>query len=323
MPDEYWRLEHDGSLRNNGAEYVLRRPLRGVALIHALEALNQVFVKYRVVPVESHRTSVHIHIDCTDMTPRQVGKYMLGLVMFEQVLMGWVSPTRENNPYCVPIGGDEAYTQAIGRLLNYEGKELEGRYGHVKTHLKTCISGVESFDGRYSSINVCSLPKYGTIEVRMLEGTHEIAKVRDWINILLGIKLWSKRMEEEDVQLLFEGFSAVDTHVWMQGNLGPKVTSLLSRVSEKEARLLDGLRNAQDILHADAVIPDNGKVDVPFVKRIGLKVREDLGARVKMRGAEKYRGIMPELEIGIIDDDEAIPQPHWGVDPAVINYIIG
>lgn len=275
VPEAYWRIEGDGSLRNHGREYVLKRPLRGEKVTAALEALRKTFVKYEVKPNASHRTSVHIHIDCIDMTFGQAGKYALGLVMFEKVMLNWVDNRRTHNPYCVPIGNDALHVEAISRFIHDKGRKCdEGRDNYAaQYHLNAILDILLQEDARYSTINLCSLKKYGSIEIRMLEGTYDVQRLTEWINLLIAIKLWAKRMDTEDIQMLFDNFSAVNTDQWLLDNLGVEAANILADVPDKDAALLDGLRNAQDILHFEKELDEQlcPKGKKPFIHKIGKK----------------------------------------------------
>lgn len=292
-----WTVANDGSLRNGGLEFVLSQPLRGQALVEALVALNQWFVDNEVVPDASHRCSVHVHIDCTDLTPRQAGKYSMALSMFEPLLFGYVNEKRVHNPYCVPIGREPGYQTAINYLITHDGRMCDANEKRaIKGHMETCLMSILQYDGRYSSINIMSLVKYGSVEVRMLEGTHSVPRLVEWVNILLAIKLWAKRMDVEDVQELFDNISEFDAHEWLSRNLSNKVANVLKRLPLLDEALLEGVRNAQDILH----IHEIGSLDTneghdSFIKTLGLKERDEdreyIGYEDAVRAAHRGKKI--------------------------------
>lgn len=296
----YWSIEGDGSLKYAGAEFVFKKPLRGSKIVKALLHLKKFFNQQGLEPDASCRTSVHTHVDCTDLNTHQVGLFALALVCFEPILFKMASTLREDNPYCVPIGGGIRHNDAINNLIKNQGYPAER--DNIRNHLGRCLRKIAEIDGRYSSINLMSLLKFGTIEIRILQGTYDKQEIVEWLNLLLAIKAWSvSSLKEEHLQELFDNFSGVDVEAWLKATLGEKVYQTISHINNKDALLLEGIRAAQDTLYHNAPFPEFDVEDEGQESLLDSLVRE--GKLSAGRGGMDAR--------------------KWAIPDHVINDILG
>lgn len=87
IPLAYWDAKSDGSLRNNGIELVsvpLQIKQVQLALEHVFDVLNQ-----NNKPDFSNRTSIHIHVNCRDLTQDQLYNFILLYAIFENISTRW------------------------------------------------------------------------------------------------------------------------------------------------------------------------------------------------------------------------------------------
>ena len=68
----HWKVAPDGSLRNNGVEYILRKPILREDVPLVLRYLNKKLLEQESVVEMGPRTSVHIHLNALDMPIQQV-----------------------------------------------------------------------------------------------------------------------------------------------------------------------------------------------------------------------------------------------------------
>ena len=95
----YWNVTEDGTLRNNGREFITH-PLRLEQIPAALEEFNK-FINPDCEFTE--RTSVHIHMNVRDLCIEEIFNTILIYLACEKVLFRWVGHKRDNNPFCIPL----------------------------------------------------------------------------------------------------------------------------------------------------------------------------------------------------------------------------
>lgn len=169
-----WNIHEDGSLRNNGREFTFNVPLNGQVADSALVELAGAIKASRVKPDKSARTSVHVHVDCTDLNPIELAR-MIGLyAVFETVIFKTFAPNRFGNHFCLPFN-DILEFRGIPRYLNSGWEKFEEEIN---------IPDI----GRYSALNVRSLFKFGTLEFRHHPGEYDVDRLREWVNCCLAFK---------------------------------------------------------------------------------------------------------------------------------------
>ena len=160
----YWAVHEDSSLRNNGREFVTY-PIWGKMIPRALSFLfNTVLLKGYDF---SKRTSVHVHMNARNMTPSQVTAFTCLFIVFEKLLYKFVGHNRDNNIFCVPM----QKTLISNALL----VAMEDGFRHTKWY-------------KYSGFNLLPLMTQGSVEIRQLHGTDDIALICNWINLLLRLR---------------------------------------------------------------------------------------------------------------------------------------
>jgi Putative amidoligase enzyme len=176
-----WTTEDDGSLRGpypeSRAEFILKRPIHGkdvqaavALLVKELEGAEFNF---------SFRTSVHIHINCQELNQLQCARFVYCYLLLEDILMDKVGPGRKNNRFCLRHEDAEGMETVIRALGSPDW------YVHMHAdHFK------------YSSVNVCPLSKYGSIEFRAMEGNIDKERIHQWANVLLNIRNFSLKFDK-------------------------------------------------------------------------------------------------------------------------------
>jgi len=180
IDNSYWVTVKDGSLRGESYEYVSNGPqyLNKVPLI--LKSL-----KNRLKDSElnlSYRTSVHIHMNMTQETLQTIQSTVYLYLLFEDALLNYAGESRKGNRFCLGF------------------KDAEGLVGSVLQYLTpNTIMHVNGEEVRYASINIASLPKYGTLEFRALRGTVDEKVLLPWINILFKLREIARYVSPEDI----------------------------------------------------------------------------------------------------------------------------
>lgn len=176
-----WNIVRDGSLREEGAEFVLSSPLCGERLLTAISVLSEHLGErgYNT----SHRCSVHCHIDFTKNTLEDVRKFFFLYALLEPSLYTVSDKERYSNIYCPGLShATMQVVNAAGLLRNNAMLSQVGRYWN-----------------KYTGINLASLSRFGTIEIRTHSGTGEGDDLVRWVRILNFIKHAAVVMKEGDI----------------------------------------------------------------------------------------------------------------------------
>lgn len=197
-----WRVEADGSLRGeDNAEYVLKKPVSRVKIKEVLEELREA-LEYNNSNVDnlSPRTSVHVHINCQKLTPRQMFTFFCLYQMFEDLLVKFCGKEREGNLFCL------------------RSKDAQYLLETIESGLDNGIILKIDKDLRYSAINMAAIQKYGSIEFRSMRGILDVELINLWVNMLLHIK--DKSMEYRIPRDILMNMSALGSERFFHNVMG-------------------------------------------------------------------------------------------------------
>lgn len=156
-----WQSAQDGSLRNNGVEFI-SRPMQANRAPAALYSLmNETLPQDKCF---SPRTSVHVHLDYTRDQLATVVDTVLVYAVFERLFYRFVGRNRIRNIYCVPL--TETY---LLWMLGYNGMRPD-------------------MWQKYTGLNLKPLAEHGTIEFRHMHGTPDARKLAIWVDIITRLK---------------------------------------------------------------------------------------------------------------------------------------
>lgn len=230
----YWNIVPDGSLKN-GMEFVVKEPLYSNSIPTALKELNSMLKKHSKSKVRlSERTSLHIHVDARDMSREQISNFVMVYTAFESVLFKYCGEERKNNVFCISPTTSATLINTLGSFI------LGGdtRAGNVVRRYS-----------KYTSINLATLSKYGSIEIRGHEGTHNSAQIITWINILLSIKQYVLNNTTATWLDLPERLSNRGLKIFLTDVFG-KYAKYLDH-KDVEDDILKGVRVVQDAINSD------------------------------------------------------------------------
>lgn len=169
FPDKFWEFHADGSLRGESGEYVLKEPIGINLLPEALDLLGKKFEDCKSVINESHRTSVHVHINCLKYNQQQIYQIITAFMILENILVQWCGKDRVGNLFCLR-SSDAEYLVFLLRNTIQGGRFL--------------FAGDINDNVRYSAMNLLALYKYGSLEFRSLRGTTDPKIINDWTQAL-------------------------------------------------------------------------------------------------------------------------------------------
>lgn len=220
---DLWRIVNDGSLRNGGAEFV-SIPVAGVNITQALEQFDT-FIEDKDLTI-SERAGVHVHLDMTDATLKQLRNFLVVYTIYEKDIFNYVDEDRMNNPYCVPIT---------------ESLELQDLLSSFSGSDRNIHSAVNRWP-KYSALNCAALLRYGTLEFRMHEATLDTARMLEFINLILSMKRFVFTNPKITIQTIIDSVcldaEGLTKEVY-------KDTILEEYTEERMQRMLEGARVAQ------------------------------------------------------------------------------
>ena len=177
----YWLDKEDGSLRDNGREYVTH-PIPADHVPLALKELKGFLDVVNPKHSFSTRTSIHVHLNVRDMSFKQLHALSLVYMLFEKAFYKFAGRDRSKNIFCVP------HTDSVDYYTVAKAMELSSKEDDMS--IDDLLTLRRMFDNcrRYVGFNVKCIPTYGTVEFRHLPGTMDITRITTWINLILSLK---------------------------------------------------------------------------------------------------------------------------------------
>lgn len=173
---KYWRTTTDGSLRDNGLEFIFKQPMGGVDVVNAAHELTD-FIKKHEIPIQlSERTSVHVHLDVRDLNVEQMFNLIVAYAFVERVMMRYCGEERMKNNFCIPLY-ELGSTAFINRISHLKDEHEFQRYANTFVE-----------NERYTAFNLNAMLSYGSIEFRGYHGTYDAEEILRWVNVILSLK---------------------------------------------------------------------------------------------------------------------------------------
>lgn len=161
----------DGSLRNNGYEYVTSVARSREELVMEFKTLHA-YLKFIKGDPFSHRTSTHVHVNVSSLKMSHVRNMLLLYSLYEEFFFSMVKPNRRDNIHCVPLT-DTYFPKNYGKTLPYI---------------------VESWS-KYTAFNLKPVQNFGSVEFRHLHGTGNAAEVDTWLHVLENLWKLCQKVE--------------------------------------------------------------------------------------------------------------------------------
>lgn len=194
-----WTNHADGSLRNNGTEYVSRPIAANVASYALQELLTEVLDQEQCC--FSPRTSIHIHVDVSGEEDVTVMNAILLYTLFEKMLFRFTGRGRMKNIYCVPVIDTSLLNGAANRNAGIDTRHAHGKWS------------------KYSAMNILPLSSYGTLEFRHMHGTFDLNKVSVWIRMLTNMVDYAVRQNPKALGDVFQQMDENFNYVQLLGEV--------------------------------------------------------------------------------------------------------
>lgn len=166
-----WRVDEDGSLKKNGLEFILRKPVTYLSVPTALEELHNCLIEEDIEIDPSIRAGVHIHMNVQEFTEEDLCKFLSVYYPLETVLTKYCGNGRENNLFCL------------------RARDAEGVCFYLDSYAENRnIFSLRTDSLRYSALNLQSLFLYGSIEFRALNTPTDVRDIWEWVKIIETLK---------------------------------------------------------------------------------------------------------------------------------------
>lgn len=226
----YWSVHRDGSLRGESAEFVFIKPANRKVYGRYLDYLTKVFKEAGSVFDMSPRTSVHVHVNMRDQSLIGVYNYIICYLIVEDLLTHHAGPTRVGNVFCLRAGDAEFFIDWLVKAAK------TGKFCPDQKAM------------RYTSVNVCAVPKFNSVEFRALRGTVDMEIIKGWVEMLLQIK--DAAMKYENPMEIMSDFSRKGPGGFLEALLPANADALKQLVPNWEDRLWNATRLVQEIAYA-------------------------------------------------------------------------
>lgn len=239
VPKGMWVGHVDGSLRNNGHEFVFAAPMGGVIAENAIYAFEKYMKAYNADARNSPRTSTHIHVNVDDMEERQLVKFAALYLMYEKHIFRAYSPERESNHYCVPMSQCDGVLEALRDLyLNLSWKKF--------------AASLRDEVGRYGAFNLMAINKFGSVEFRHFTGSSSAVQLIEWTNLILQLKRFAK-VNRADLGELLSEISRTGYVNFTYQTFEKRTADKFIKIPAFENMILDGIRLVQTIIHPNEI----------------------------------------------------------------------
>jgi len=272
----YWATDSDGSLRNGGLEVKYSRPLCGEDINHSIKELYDKIEEYDRLAFNrirlSERCATHMHLDVIQYDQKQLVDLIVFLIIFEKSLFRLTGIEREKSQYCIPIYNNKSLLKNIGLIGS-----------------KPFISKELFMTSKYSNINLESISKFGSIELRSFRSTLDPAELLSWIRVVLKIKEAAKftsvpltnfpaHVSETGFDVFLESIFGDDADLFMYPGY--------------QSDLMNGIRTAQDIISAQGLIDYEENMISNRMKR----VKADKKTNILIEYSNKHQIPLEEIE---------------------------
>lgn len=225
-----WNRKNEASLRGEAIEFTSSGPKPLTELKENVSNLFSKFSANKVCFNDSIRTSTHVHLNFADKPIKSVINFFALFTLFEEILQYYSGEDRRGNLFCM------------------SSRDAEGIVGIL--HDAIAKGDLRSFAGdkyKYAACNLCTLYKFGTVEVRTMRGASSSGQVNDWVDILNDMYEFSLTMESPAD--LIKDLSFIGAEALMKKVFSPRSRERLLKVFPVVATLhhslLEGARLIQ------------------------------------------------------------------------------
>jgi hypothetical protein len=284
----FWDVKEDDSLRHFGKEYVLKAPVFYNMVPEALDEFATKTSKIKFLQ-DSISTSVHVHVNMLPEEWVTLANFLTIYMLTENLLIEYSGEYRRNNLFCLPI-----------RSVPYVQKLCNQIFTYVQAKNYKFQRRLDEEQIKYAALNLSTLFRFGSIELRSFRGITDIPTIQSWIDIVQRMLEFSRQKitppvimdsyKDKGAEFLYEVFG----HSWQYLN-HPNRDDLL-RTNLWYASTLAYSMNEDDW----------AKLDTPATKQeFSEKVLNTIAQRIFGCDFKKLGDIEDQKLVRAIAEDEA------------------
>lgn len=230
----------DGSLRNNGREFITN-PMSYSNLAYCLDMF---FTKNKLTKDNySERCSIHVHTNCLDLTMDQIKTVLFLYQMCEKVLYSWVDPERYDNIFCVPWSQTNITYQSLSEKVDPSTWKAWRKY---------------------TGLNLLPLYEHGTIEWRHMSGHSDVKKILEWCQIIGCMFSYALEHSLEEVRTQLLELNTNSQYQTMLERVFKDHASLFYSMPTYIQDLEDGVLNLKYAAHTSKTSKSTSKAEYGF-----------------------------------------------------------
>lgn len=239
-----WQVKTDGSLRNNGVEFV-SSAMRPADVFPSLAILYGYMQAVKLTPDFSWRTSTHVHLEAYKLSIPQFKRLLLLYFIFEGALFEFANPgRRETNIFCTPLTRTNFYPLAEFIDCAEDKEKLKKTFDSLCLVLR-----------KYSALNLAHMYDFGTIEARHMRGTENVEFLSKWVALLLELFNSAINITDADLALDVSRLNTASSYdEFTEKIFGDKKDCLLSPINP--ALLSRGISLVKEILYGGKLIKE-------------------------------------------------------------------
>lgn len=167
-----WTVHNDGSLRQNGVEYVFANPLWGGDIDAALQLFED--STKGTAFVDTGYGSTHVHYNVGNLYTTEVMSIVVGWSILEDAFLTVCKPSRDGNNFAQRFN-----------VLNNLVTTLSSSYGANK-RIDRLFANVSQDYWKYANLNLATIRTFGTLEFRPYHSTWDTKEIRAWIDRIIN-----------------------------------------------------------------------------------------------------------------------------------------
>lgn len=198
-PGGAWKSVEDHSI-GYGLEYITRAPLKvGPTLLPKIKYLTDLFHPGTVIE-NSSKAGVHVHVNVQELTALQVWNAALMYWLIENVMVLFCGKQRMNNHFCL-------------RMCKADGL-LATCYSDLQQTTHNPFAYFNQETVKYSSLNLATVQKLGTMEFRAMRATLNPVLIAHWAEALHYLVNKAKEFENPEAVMDYFISSEKDTFLY-------------------------------------------------------------------------------------------------------------
>lgn len=245
--EPFWKALTDGSLRNYGIEYILKKPLPHKSTMEALDVFKEKTKEIPFIPCP-HSCSVHVHINMVRENFTTFASFLTLWVLYENILVEYCGEGRRSNFFAMPVRCSEEVYLNIMKMFQ----------GLARGNASSLIWNEQMV--KYSSVNLATMSSLGSLEIRTFRGTSDADEIKEWVTILDRMLVYSRNTDPMDILGSIKTYGTKEVF-WKV--FGDKAPDLLEKIPNFDAYVDRNLYYAGSIAGS---IPDWSVLDKIFKK---------------------------------------------------------